>query len=163
MPLRVFGQNNAQEDLGAGRTATVVPPGDFVLVYRFGDSNHPQDWSSPRRASTGGNFPRPTDNELFDEAHLQTHFGRNSTSGNNAPFVSVAISHECLRDNGEGWVQGILENVPHMGIFRVPFASLFRPSPISSATRQETEWLYFDGDVPIQNYLLQFIANPYKP
>jgi hypothetical protein len=75
----------------------------------------------------------------------------------------VATDYNALYDNGESWVQKILQTVPTLGVFIVPFNTLYRPSPTKLISKQETEWLYFDGNNPITAYLSQWQNNPKRP
>lgn len=135
---------------------------DNLKVYRFGDRGKDWDWTSPKRQATRGNFPRPTDFKLNDFALSQVRFGRKGTVGPNTPYVSIATNYQKLHDHGEPWVQELLRVVPDLGVFVVPFATVMRPSINSSATKNETEWLYYDGDQPLLHYLQEWRQNPYR-
>jgi hypothetical protein len=63
--------------------------------------------------------------------------------------------------HGEVWVQNILRAVPDLAHFSVPFARVFRPSPTKLISKQETEWLYYDGDATLLSCLTAFQVNPY--
>ena len=170
MPLKIFDDmhfatENAQEpkctrviwDKEDGSTEY-----DYLKVYRFGDRGKDYDWTSPKRQATGGNFPRPTDFKLNDFALSQVRFGRKGVVGPDTPFVSIATSYEKLYEHGEPWVQELLKVVPDLGVFVVPFAAVMRPSINSSATKNETEWLYYDGDQALLGHLQAWRVNPYK-
>lgn len=135
-------------------------PHGNVYIYRFGDQHNPLDWLSRRRQSAAGNFVAPPANDLNDWALKQSSYGSQSENVADNPFISVATDFESLYANGEGWVQKILQTVPTLGVFLVPAASLYRPSPTKSISRMETEWLYFDGAAPISTYLQEWRDNP---
>jgi hypothetical protein len=145
----------------AGETFSVDPNGD-VYVYRFGDQGQARDWLSRRRQAANGNFALPTANDLNDWALKQSSYGSQSEGVANNPFISVATDYESLFTNGEGWVQKILQSVPTLGVFLVPAGSLYRPSPTKSISKMETEWLYYDGQAPITDYVDSWQANPKK-
>ncbi len=142
-----------------GETFQVDPNGN-VYAYRFGDQNQAWDWLSRRRQAANGNFPQPTPTELNDWALKQSSYGSQSEGIDDNPFISVATDYESLYSNGEGWVQKILQSVPTLGVFLVPPGSLYRPSPTKSISKMETEWLYYDGQAPIGNYVQSWQANP---
>jgi hypothetical protein len=102
------------------------------------------------------------DKQLNDAALMQVRFGRKSDLGNDVPFISVATDYTALEQNGEIWVQNLLKIVPDLGVFIVTFQYVNRPSINSSCTKQETEWLYYDGDHPILDYLDEWRPNPYR-
>lgn len=132
----------------------------MVVVYRFGDQSVAHDWLSRKRQAHGGSFPRPSPSELNDWALKQSSYGSQSENVADNPFISVATDFETLYANGEVWVQKILQQAPTLGVFAVPFATLFRPSPTKSISRMETEWLYYDGDHEIGHYATEWRANP---
>jgi len=67
-----------------------------------------------------------------------------------------------LKQHGDPWVQNLLKVIPDLGVFVVPFVFVNRPSINSTATKNETEWLYYDGQKPLLDCLLEWRANPYK-
>ncbi|OYD80855.1 hypothetical protein [Azospirillum brasilense] len=133
-----------------------------VLVYRFADKAKATDWKSRRRNTTGGGFAKPSDAVLNDWAIKQSSFGSQSENTNDNPFLSVATDYETLYARAEGWVKKILETAPDLGIFSVPYDKLYRPSPTKPLSREETEWLYYDGDDELETHLASWAANPYK-
>jgi hypothetical protein len=144
--------------IAAGEQFRTDPHGN-VYVYRFGDQGAAWDWLSRRRQAANGNFPQPVPNDLNDWALKQSSYGSQSEGVANNPFISVATDFESLYANGEGWVQKILQTVPTLGVFLVPPGSLYRPSPTKSISKMETEWLYYDGVAPINNYVQEWRAN----
>jgi hypothetical protein len=141
-------------------TSAGAPPEPFkldpsdpnrVLIYRFGDRNNPSNWQSGKRKSAGGDFPMPSDDKLNDFALKQTSFGFQSDEGSELPFLSVATDIDWLKKNGESWVEKLLAAVPDYGTFSVPFKYVYRPSVTKSISKQETEWLYYDGEKPISH------------
>ncbi|TWA62101.1 hypothetical protein FBZ82_116114 [Azospirillum brasilense] len=135
---------------------------DHVLVYRFADKAKATDWRSRRRNTVGGGFAKPSDSALNDWAIKQSSFGSQSENSNDNPFVSVATDYETLYARAEGWVKKILETAPDLGVFSVPYDKLYRPSPTKPLSKEETEWLYYDGDVELMADLQSWLANPYK-
>ncbi|TWA76577.1 hypothetical protein FBZ83_118116 [Azospirillum brasilense] len=133
-----------------------------VLVYRFADKAKATDWRSRRRNTVGGGFAKPSDPVLNDWALKQSSFGSQSENSNDNPFVSVATDYETLYARAEGWVKKILETAPDLGVFSVPYDKLYRPSPTKPLSKEETEWLYYDGDVELMTCLQSWLANPYK-
>lgn len=132
-----------------------------VLIYRFGDRTKPRNWSSWKRTESNGNFMRPSNSELNDWAIKQSSYGSKSENAKDNPFISVATDPASLYNNGEIWVQQILQETPDMGVFSVPFDRLFRPSPTKSVSKMETEWLFYDGDDSLTDYLVGWQVNPY--
>jgi hypothetical protein len=165
-----FATNGDDPTAFVARTLGPAPGGgtmgvvDLVTVYRFGDRDQAWDWLSPCRQQMSGGFARPTPSLLNDRAMFQVRFGRKSDPKvmTDIPFVSVATSYSRLFDRGEPWVQEILRTVPHLGVFVVPFSCVMRPSINSHASRAETEWLYYDGDEPITQYVTEWRDNPYR-
>ena len=135
---------------------------DHVIIYRFGDRSKDHDWLS-RRRQKHGDFGRPSANELNDWAIKQSSYGSKSEGIEDNPFLSVATDYKTLFDHGEGWVQTILREVPDLAVFSAPFGDLYRPSPTKLISKQETEWLYYDGSSPILHKLVKWVANPYRP
>jgi hypothetical protein len=135
---------------------------DKVLVYRFGDRNKAIDWLSRRRQKENGSFTKPKDSALNDWALKQSSYGSQSENVEENPFISVATSYETLYNDGEVWVQKILKEVPHIGVFSVPFDELYRPRPTKLISKKETEWLYYDGTNAIMTYFKEWKDNPYK-
>lgn len=168
MPLQVFDDVHfATENREADNCTRVIwdnPDGstayDNLKVYRFGDRGKAYDWTSPKRQSQGGNFQRPQN--LNGLALSQVRFGRKGAVGADTPFVSVATNFQALHDNGEAWVQNLLTVVPDLGVFVVPFATVMRPGINSHATKVETEWLFYDGDSALLDYLQEWRPNPYR-
>jgi hypothetical protein len=134
---------------------------DHVIVYRFGDQHKDRDWLSRRRQKHGDFGPLPA-SELNDWALKQSSYGSQSEDIENNPFLSMATDYESLFKNGEGWVQKILEGVPDLGIFSAPFADIYRPSPTKLISKQETEWLYYDGRSPLLHKLVKWVDNPFR-
>lgn len=153
-----FSANNAANE------AYALDPQDNtkVLVYRFGDRTKPRNWSSWKRTASEGDFDRPSNSTLNDWAIKQSSYGSKSENAKDNPFISVATDHASLYENGEVWVQDILEKTPDMGVFSVPFDLLFRPSPTKLVSKTETEWLFYDGDDSMTDYLVRWEDNPYK-
>ncbi|MDF8263556.1 hypothetical protein [Luteipulveratus flavus] len=137
--------------------------GGAVYIYRFGDQNVGRDWLSRKRQGAGGNFPAPAANTLNDWALKQSSYGSQSEGIADNPFISVATDYDELYNHGEGWVQKILQTVPTLGEFLVPPATLYRPSPTKLISKSETEWLFYDGDHPIADYLVGWQVNPKLP
>lgn len=170
MPLQIFNDQhfvaeNAQE---TNCVRVIWDVDDFtstydnLIVYRFGNRATAWDWTSPKRQAQGGNFARPSDTKLNQLALSQVRFGRKGVAANDTPFVSVATNYEALYNHGEAWVQKLLKVVPDLGVFVVPFATVMRPGINSHATKVETEWLYYDGDNPLLDYLDEWRTNPYR-
>ncbi len=135
---------------------------DHVYVYRYGNWDESNNWSSRRRSKNNGNgFPKPSDGDLNDWALKQSSYGSESEGIENNPFISVATSFDVLKNKGDVWVQKIVETAPHIGEFKVPYSSLFRPSPTKLISKEETEWLYFDGEKKIKENECQKRSNPY--
>lgn len=134
---------------------------DNLRIFRFGDKGKDYDWTSPKRQGEGGNFERPSNNRLNSLALSQVRYGRKGQLGKETPFVSVATNYEALYENGEPWVQKLLAKVPNLGVFDVPFETVMRPGINSHATKTETEWLYYDGDTALLDYLTHWETNPY--
>jgi len=168
MPLNVFNDLHFTTENAAGPRCTRViwdteggdTSYDNLKVYRFGDRGKSYDWTSPQRQAAGANFARPTDFRLNQMALSQVRFGRGGVD--TGPFVSVATSHQALRGSPDPWVQKILASAPDLGVFVVPFSIVMRPSINSDATKKETEWLVFDGDAPLLDYLQGWEPNPYR-
>jgi len=150
--------------LNANGENYVIDPMDpaKVKLYRFGDRNKPQNWLSPRRQANNGNYPRLSNADLNDWAIKQCSYGSASENAQDNPFLSMATSYADLFQNGEVWAQGILRQVPDLGEFSVPFDRVYRSSPTKTISKMETEWVYYDGGEPLLNWLVNFIANPYK-
>ena len=144
----------------AGGEAYTTDPNGNVRIYRVGDRSVARDWLSRRRKGAGGNFPGLAATDLNDWALKQSSYGSESEGIADNPFISVATDPDALFDNGEGWVQKILQTVPTLGVFVVPPGSLYRPSPTKLISRHETEWLYYDSAAPITDYLESWSANP---
>jgi hypothetical protein len=144
----------------AGEAFQIDPavPGN-VIAYRFGRRNVADDWLSPLRRATGGGFPQPLNwNEI---ALLQTSYGSKAETAAGNSFLSIATDHASLFNNGEVWVQNIIRETPDLGQFSIPFAAVRRPRPTKLISKQETEWLFYDGNNPLLNYLVAWLANPY--
>lgn len=135
---------------------------DRVFLFRFGNSMVDRDWRSRKRQASGGGFPMVSDSELNQWAILQSSYGSSSEGIENNPYLSMATSYLDLFHNGEGWVQSILCGVPHLGVFSVPFKYVYRPRPTKGISKMETEWLYYDGDRLLLDYLVEWRANPYR-
>jgi len=146
---------------GERYTLDPAKPG-HVLVYRFADKAKATDWRSRRRNTVGGGFAKPSDSVLNDWALKQSSYGSQSENSNDNPFLSVATNYEVLYDRAEGWVKKILETAPDLGVFSVPYDKLYRPSPTKPLSKEESEWLYYDGDAELVSYLKTWAANPYK-
>ncbi|MFC5356258.1 hypothetical protein [Azospirillum himalayense] len=147
----------------AGERYTLDPAkAGQVLVYRFADKAKATEWRSRRRNTVGGGFAKPGDSSLNDWAIKQSSFGSQSENSNENPFVSVATDYETLYARAEGWVKKILEAAPDLGVFSVPYDKLYRPSPTKPLSKEETEWLYYDGNTELETYLQSWVANPYK-
>ncbi|WP_080002568.1 hypothetical protein [Burkholderia ubonensis] len=134
---------------------------EHVIVYRFGNKDIPHDWLSRKRQEAGGNYPRPSDQDLNDWALKQSSYGSSSENAQDNPFLSVATSYTDLFNNGEVWVQKILEKAPNLVKLSVPFATVFRSSPTKLISKSETEWLYYDGDASLLSNNPEILPNPY--
>lgn len=132
-----------------------------VICYRFGDRTKDNDWLTAKRRETGGDFVLPGDIALNDWALKQSSYGSKSEGAKDNPFLSIATDYASCFQNGEGWVQEIIRNVPDMGVFSIPFELVYRPSPTKSISKMETEWLYCDSVSTITTHLVEWRVNPY--
>ncbi|MEM9453038.1 MAG: hypothetical protein AAGF11_02580 [Myxococcota bacterium] len=155
---KIFSVSNA----GAENYTLDLNRADHVIIYRFGNSTVERDWLSRMRQTNRGGFTVSSGATLNEWALKQTSYGSNSEGIQSNPFLSVATSYDDLFAYGEGWVQEILKQVPHLGVFSVPFTSVYRPRPTKLISRQETEWLYFDGDAELLSTLVEWRDNPYR-
>jgi hypothetical protein len=145
----------------AGNEPFHLAPGtNNVYVYRFADQAVANDWLSRKRQASNGGFARPANSVLNDWAIKQSSYGSKAEGIADNPFLSVATDYNTLFANAEIWVQKILKTAPTLGVFVVPYTTLFRPSPTKLISIQETEWLFYDGDNPLTSYLGQWLANP---
>lgn len=149
-------------EAGAERYTLDPNRADHVFLFRFGNRTVDRDWRSRKRQGSGGGFPMVSGSLLNEWAIKQTSFGSNSEGIEENPYLSMATSYQDLFDNGEVWVQNILRGTPHLGVFSVPFTYVHRPKPTKSISRAETEWLYYDGDRLLLDYLVEWRANPYR-
>jgi hypothetical protein len=149
--------------MNAGNENFIIDPNNVndVILFRFGDRNKPGNWASTRRSAAAGNFARPSNTDLNDWAIKQSSYGSSSENNADNPYLSVVTSYADLFAHGEGWVQNILRAVPDLARFSVPFARVFRPSPTKLISKQETEWLYYDGDATLLSCLTGWQVNPY--
>lgn len=142
-----------------------------VMAFRFGNKDKYDDWVSPTRSkNTKWSKGMPTadntsyacsENQLNDQALHQIHFGRKSSGVN--LMISLATNHERLSKSSEGWVRDILNQAPHMGIFKIPYDCLLRPDKgVTELQRSETEWLYCDAQILLLDHLMRWEVNPYK-
>lgn len=153
---KTFGHNNA-----TGEKYELSEDGTKVKVYRFGDQGKQWDWESKNRWNNDHNgFQEP--NSLNDWAIKQSSFGSGSENAGQNPLISVATDPDSLRKSNDPWVQKILNESPDLRVMEVPPESLIRPKPTKPISKEETEWMFYDGDSSMNNFHSEWRPNPFK-
>ncbi|MBP2330551.1 RHS repeat-associated protein [Kibdelosporangium banguiense] len=164
VPDKAPNRNGAKtfgKDTAGNEKYELSEDGTKVKIYRFGDQSKPYDWESKSRWNNDHNdFTQPDD--LNSWAIKQSSFGSGSEGANKNPFISIATDPGSLAKSNDPWVQKIVKESPDVRVMEVPAELLVRPRPTKPISKEETEWLFYDGDYKMSDFHKEWQPNPFK-